>query len=176
MKRIAILSAFCFSLFGAAPVLAENQAAPPVITVSAPSPLAPADRYFGKLKMSVLGMRNAIKDITAVIDATDSAATDDLAKQYHKLGFVEDALLDLKTQYPADTWIAPLGLNLARAFTKLHIEDAAVHANDTVDWLIAEYPKTQEGFLAKDLLHASFALIPVTDIPIEPTIGPDTTP
>jgi hypothetical protein len=176
MKRLALLSAFCFSLFGAAPVLAENQAAPTIIAVSAPSPLAPADRYFGKLKMSVLGMRNAIKDITAVIDATDSAATNDLAKQYHKLTFVEDALLDLKTQYPADSWIAPLGLNLAKAFVKLHIEDATVDANDTVDWLIAEYPKTTEGFLAKDLLNTSFVVIPVTDIPIESTIGPDSTP
>src|SRR5579885_1361744 len=52
MKRIVLALALALSF--AAPAFAEPSAN-----------LAPADRYFGRLKMSILGVRNSIKDLSA---------------------------------------------------------------------------------------------------------------
>jgi len=166
VKEIALMSALCFSFFETTfvtkPVLAEDRAR----TVTA---LAPADRYFGQLKMSVLGIRNAIKDISL---RTNVAPSGDMQPLFRKLTFVEDAITDLKTQFPKDSWIPQFGLSLAQAFMKMHVADAAVRANDAIDWVIAEYPRTDQALFAKGLRSASFAAAPSADaIPIEPIIA-----
>ena len=168
VKEIALLSALCFSLFETLPVLAEDHAR----TVTA---LAPADRYFGQLKMSVLGIRNAIKDISL---RANVAAAGDMKTLFRKLTFVEDALTDLKAQFPKDSWIPQFGLNLAQTFLKMHIADAAVRANDAIDWVIADYPLTNQALFAKGLRSASFAAVPAADpVPIEPiAVYPESQP
>jgi hypothetical protein len=157
IKKIALMSLLCFSLLETAPVFADDP--PPAV-----SALAPADRYFGQLKMSVLGMRNAIKDISLYT----GAASGDVTNLFHKLTLVEDALSDLKTQFPKDTWVPQLGLSLAQAFMKIHVGDSAVHANDAIDWVIADYPLTDQAFYAKGMRSASFGTPSVDVVPIEP--------
>ena len=120
------------------------------------------------MKMSVLEMRNAIKDISFYTDVGSAA---DMPTLFHKLTLVENALRDLKTQFPTDTWIPGLGLGLAQAFLKLHVGDAAVRANDASDWVIADYPRSSQAIFAKGLRRATSAVASGMDpVPLEPTI------
>ncbi len=108
--------------------------------------LAPADRYFGRLKMSILGVRNALKDLSARADAHPSDAENIFAKAV----LVEDALHDWHRHFPRDPWIPKYAYSLAQLYGKLDHDDARVRKNDTLDWLIATYPESQYAQLARD--------------------------
>ena len=74
---------------------------------------APADEYFGKLKMSILGVRNLVVDI----DARASNATEDVAGNFcHKLILAEDALRDWQAKYPDDTWVPKFGYAMLKDY------------------------------------------------------------
>jgi hypothetical protein len=108
---------------------------------------APADEYFGRLKMSILGVRNTIADADA---RADSVATDAAQNLCHKLTLAEDALRDWHAKYPDDTWIPKLGYALLKDYEKLDaviaaddFRDASVHAIDLSGWLEATYPDSE---------------------------------
>jgi hypothetical protein len=121
---------------------------PPATAIHAPSPRgrrAPADEYFGRFRMSVLGVRNVIADV----DARADSATEDAARRWcHRLILAEDALRDWSTKYPDDTWIPKLGYAMLAEYRKLGtalLDDdanvATVHAIDLETWLTAAYPQ-----------------------------------
>ncbi|MDB5093068.1 MAG: hypothetical protein JWO85_1169 [Candidatus Eremiobacteraeota bacterium] len=126
MKRIflALLLAASF----AAPALAN-----PI------SNLAPADRYFGRLKMSILGVRNSLHDLSARADAEPEAAE----HIFDKAVLVEDALRDWQAQFPRDPWIPKYAYALAELYGKLDMDDAQTRKDETLDWLVAEYPRSE---------------------------------
>jgi len=99
-------------------VLALSFAAPVFATTS--NDLAPADRYFGRLKMSILGIRNSIKDL-----------------------LVEDALRDWQAKFPRDPWIPKFTFSLAQLYAKLDLDDARTRRDDMLDWLDATYPDSE---------------------------------
>ena len=74
------------------------------------SALAPADEYFGQLKMSVLGIRNELNTLErrAVSERGNAPA---LAG---KLAMVDDALRDWQRHYPRDTWLPRFQAQRAR--------------------------------------------------------------
>jgi hypothetical protein len=127
MKRFLLAGALASSILSAAaaPALAQ-----PVNAV------APADRYFGRLEMSILGVRNSLHDLSLQVDAHP----EDAARVYDKALFVEDALHDWAKKFPSDPWIPKYAYSLAELYRKIDTEDARVHKNDTLDWLIASYP------------------------------------
>ncbi len=133
MRRIllALLLAFSF----AAPVFAES-----------PANLAPADRYFGRLKMSILGVRNSLKDLSERADAHP----DDAEHIYDKAVLVEDALHDWQRHFPRDPWIPKYAYSLAQLYGKLELDDARVRKNDTLDWLVATYPSSEFAQIPRD--------------------------
>ncbi len=133
MRRylLALLLAFSF----ATPAFAEPAAN-----------LAPADRYFGRLKMSILGVRNALKDLAARADAHP----EDAEHVYHKAVLVEDALHDWQKHFPRDPWIPRYAYSLAQLYGKLDMDDARVRKNDTLDWLIATYPESEFAQLSRN--------------------------
>ncbi len=108
--------------------------------------LAPADRYFGRLKMSILGVRNSIKDLAARADEHP----EDAEHIYDKAVLVEDALHDWQRHFPRDPWVPKYAYSLAQLFGKLDLDDARVRKNDTLDWLITTYPKSEYAQLARD--------------------------
>ena len=110
------------------------------------SNLAPADRYFGRLKMSILGVRNSLKDLSARADAHP----EDAEHVYDKAVLVEDALHDWQKHYPRDPWIPKYAYSLAQLYGKLDFDDARVRKNDTLDWLIATYPESEYAQLSRD--------------------------
>jgi hypothetical protein len=78
------------------------------------SQLAPADEYFGRFQLSVLGIANVIRDAEAKLDAGGDAA--DVIEG--PLAFASDALADWEARYPRDPWIVKDKLALDHAYRK----------------------------------------------------------
>ena len=133
MKRM--LLALTLAISFAAPAFAD-----------ATSNLAPADRYFGRLKMSILGVRNSIKDLAARADTHP----EDAEHIFDKAVLVEDALRDWHAHFPRDPWIPRYAYSLAQLYGKLDMDDARVRRNDTLDWLIATFPESEYAQLPRD--------------------------
>jgi hypothetical protein len=133
MKRILLALALACSF--TAPAFAEPSTS-----------LAPADRYFGRLKMSILGVRNQIKDLALRADMHP----EDAEHIYDKAVLVEDALRDWHKHFPRDPWIPKYAYSLAQLFGKLDYDDARVRRNDTLDWLIATFPESEYAQLPRD--------------------------
>lgn len=77
--------------------------------------LAPADEYFGRMKMSVLGIRNALNTLeqrAAYGDRNTSAMSGQLA-------LVDDAMSDWRAKYPRDTWLPGFRRRRARVATMI---------------------------------------------------------
>jgi hypothetical protein len=133
MKRV--LLALVLALSFAAPVFAGPT-----------TNLAPADRYFGRLKMSILGVRNSLKDLSARADAHP----EDAEHIFDKAVLVEDALRDWHAHFPLDPWIPKFAYSLAQLYGKLDSDDARVRRNDTLDWLVATFPESEYAMLPRD--------------------------
>ena len=134
-------------LMALAVAVATLSSAAPVPALADPSSsLAPADRYFGRLKMSILGVRNSLKDLSARADAHP----EDSEHVYDKAVLVEDALRDWQKHFPRDPWIPKYAFSLAQLYAKLDMDDARVRKNDTLDWLIATYPESEYAQQPRD--------------------------
>lgn len=129
-------------------LLAASLLAVPTLPARADSSanLAPADRYFGRLKMSILGVRNSLKDLAVRADAHP----EDAEHIYDKAVLVEDALHDWQAHFPRDPWIPKYAYSLAQLYRKLDGDDARVRMNDTLDWLIATYPGSEYAQLPRE--------------------------
>jgi len=112
---------------------------------------APADEYFGEMKISFLGIDNTLRDaaITAGDHTTDAGVI-------HKVGFAVDALKDWEKKYPRDP-------QLARSyFLAIGVEKKIwVQANQQQAWVymnrIADvFPATYFGKLIKRDLAIGF--------------------
>ncbi len=72
--------------------------------------LAPADQYFGQLKMSVLGIRNELNTLERRVADGDR----NVAAMNGKLAMVDDAMRDWRAHYPRDTWLPRFEAQRAR--------------------------------------------------------------
>jgi hypothetical protein len=63
--------------------------------------LAPADEYFGQLRMSVLGIRNELN----TLERRAANGDRNVAAMSGKLALVDDAMRDWRARYPRDTWL-----------------------------------------------------------------------
>ncbi len=132
MKRVVFALALALSFAG--PAFAQST-----------SNLAPADRYFGRLKMSILGVRNQLKDLSLRADAHP----EDAEHVFDKAVLVEDALRDWQAHYPRDPWIPKYAYTLAQLYGKLDLDDARARRSDTLDWLEATYPESEYAGLPR---------------------------
>jgi hypothetical protein len=73
----------------------------PAAHATAMRDLAPADEYFGRMKMSVLGIRNALDGLERRAAGRDR----NVAAMSGQLALVEDAMHDWRVHYPRDTWL-----------------------------------------------------------------------
>jgi hypothetical protein len=108
---------------------------------------APADEYFGRVKLSILGVRNVIYDIDA---RADNAAEDVAANFCHKLILAEDALRDWKAKYPDDPWVPKFGHAMLKDYETIDSDlmaaeshAASIHAIDLANWLGSFYPDSE---------------------------------
>jgi hypothetical protein len=118
----------------AAPAFADTTTHP-----TTKSAVAPADEYFGRLKMSVLGIANVIKDMRLRVEA-DGERTPSI---FSSLAMVEDAIRDWEVKYPRDSWIPRNLLALEVAYLHASGDRAYAMAIRTEAWLRRDFPRSQ---------------------------------
>jgi hypothetical protein len=125
-----------------APAPAKKPATHPPYRLAAHRPVpAPADEYFGKLKMSILGIRNTIKDVGANIDIDASRAPGLMGK----CDFAEDAIHDWERHYPTDTWLPKTIFSLERMYAKIDGGDDLARARLSADLVRPYRPQRDRG-------------------------------
>jgi hypothetical protein len=116
--------------------------------------LAPADEYFGRFNLSILGVTNTIHDAGTRLDS----GADPRALVNGPLYFATDALRDWEQKYPTDPWIPKELLALENVYLRLPGNDGTRLAAHTEAWLVADYPSTSYADQGrKQLADAAFA-------------------
>jgi hypothetical protein len=151
MKRLllsAALATFVTSAASANPTAPHAPArAKPVIPVVhvLTYKVAPADEYFGRLKMSILGIRNTIKDDGLKVDSDPTQAPGVISS----VAMTEDALHDWEAKYPRDTWLPHSLWTLERLYAKIDNDVARAKAKATMLWLVHDFPTSPQAKLGR---------------------------
>jgi hypothetical protein len=98
-----------------------------ILLLASLSNAAPADKYFGRLRMSALRIRYEITQLKTNYEYHRRKPDDVL----HLLSYTEEAYYQWAAAYPKDTWLASTGYNLAKLFEELPggaARDGAVRA------------------------------------------------
>lgn len=98
-----------------------------MLLIAALNSAAPADKYFGSLKMSALRIRYEIAQLKTDYEYHRRTPDDVL----HLLSYTEEAYYQWAAAYPKDTWLPSTGYNLAKLFEELPgngAHDGAVRA------------------------------------------------
>lgn len=123
--------------------------------------VAPADEYFGRLKMSILGIRNTIRDEGLKADADPARAADAIMGS---VGLTEDAVRDWEKKYPHDTWIPAALFSLERLYAKVDSDVARARAKFVMLWLVHDYPRSAQAKVGKKELADN--LVGVKPVPL----------
>jgi hypothetical protein len=141
-------------VFGAvlnvAPASAAQSAAPHAVSAGAKGEvtvgLAPADEYFGILKLSILGIGNTIRDLGLRYDVNH-----DIGKQtYDSALLTEQAMQDWEHKYPHDRLLPRAVFFLQRLYTKILVQQSRARAQATAKWMFADFAQSPQ---AKQLRH-----------------------
>ena len=116
--------------------------------------VAPADEYFGPLAMSILGIRNALKDSAAKLDADAKADCDATAKHVE---LIEVSVHAWETKYPKDSWLPRTVLALEHVYARIHTDEGRQRATQTAAWLSKRYAKSKEAVALHDELAQAAA-------------------
>lgn len=108
------------------------------------SVVAPADEYFGRQKISTLGIDNLIRDTTQR-EAFDPTLASRLVGS---LSAAEDALEDWASKYPHDSWIPKRAYDMSHLFWRMHTPEADAMADRCRNLLFRLFPKTKYAVLA----------------------------
>lgn len=142
---------------------AQHSAAPRV-------KLAPADEYFGPLKMSVLGMRNVIHDLTIRYEPTWDA-DHHLANSIMSTAVMTEASLhDWEHKYPGDDQLARTLYLLQHLYAKIETNDAQSKAKDCAKWLVSHYSRS---WYAKNMRVMMNRSVPPAGTSVTPATGTD---
>jgi len=93
---------------------------------------APADEYFGRMKMSVLGIRNALDGLERRASSGDRNA----AAMSGQLALVSDAMQDWRVHYPRDSWLPRFEAKRARVASLIALEAAQSRRAPSADAVI----------------------------------------
>lgn len=113
--------------------------------------VAPADEYFGRQKLSILGIGNMIKDMRLRIEA-DMSKADTI---YGTLADVENAIHDWEHKYPRDSWVAK-NLELLEAVYLEVPQDRARQLGTHVEaWLVHDFPHSPYASTGRKVMLAA---------------------
>jgi hypothetical protein len=98
--------------------------------------VAPADEYFGRMKMSILGIRNTIKDQGLRVDRDPSRANATL----NQMTLTEDAVHDWQHKYPCDSWLPGTIYGLEHFYGKIHTPYGRKRVHYLYAWLHRDFP------------------------------------
>jgi len=99
---------------------------------------APADEYFGPLRMSILGIRNEIHDLGAHYDN----APEDVDAILGKAVMTEACLRDWERKYPEDPALPRYVYLLSHLYQKIDHDLARRRSMETRAWLFSRYGST----------------------------------
>jgi len=123
---------------------------------AASSDNAPADRYFGRLRMSALRIRYEIAQLKSRYDnhklLPENAS--------HLAGLTEEAYYDWAARYPKDGWLASTGLNLAHLYEDLPGASARGAALKALTLVKSRFGNTSYGKQATAELRRGIAVKP----------------
>ncbi|HTW84139.1 MAG TPA: hypothetical protein VMD91_08745 [Candidatus Sulfotelmatobacter sp.] len=106
--------------------------------------LAPADEYFGRMKMSVLGIANTIRDAGKRLE--EGSSPNDMLRG--PLYFAVDAIRDWEHKYPSDHWIPRDLMALETVYLRAGSQESYAMARRTAHWIAADYPGSPEAHRA----------------------------
>jgi hypothetical protein len=109
---------------------------------------APADEYFGRLKMSYIGINNTLRDES--IRAGDYTTNPDII---HTLSLTEDALTDWRSKYPSDPQLARTFFLMGKMYAKVWTAQGQGSAAYYYHQLESQFGNSYFG----KLLHAQLA-------------------
>ena len=121
-----------------------------------PPPNAPADEYFGRLKLSNLGVRNIIHALS--VEGHSPLA---LPLERTRIMGVETALAEWGDEYPRDTWLRGAMLSFAGVMAGKHDVDTDRIAIDFYLQTTLRYPNTR---WSQQALRQLGSLVPATGI------------
>ncbi len=148
MKNAAVLSLVAALAISLAGVVGSQAASANSTSHSAAQPapkLAPVDEYFGRMKLSPLGINNSIHDTSMHIKYDPNNA----GKYYSGLEWAEDALHDWARKYPQDTWLPGRAYFMSHVFWQMHTAEADAAADRCRSLLFTQFPKSHWAALAR---------------------------
>jgi hypothetical protein len=176
VKRIQVIVSVFFVASCIAPCVAAD---PPLKTptsiaaakeakrLAALKLLAPADEYFGPLKLSILGIRNTTRDLGLRYDVNHDIASQTLASA----ALTESSIRDWEHKYPRDDGVPRAVYYLQRLYDKILTEQGRAKADATTKWLFGKYGRSPQAAQ----LHRVLAAEPVIALP-SPSPVPSATP
>jgi hypothetical protein len=126
---------------------------------------APADEYFGRYRLSSLGIRNAIRDMT--IEGDSPLA---LPLQTERIAAVESALPAWADKYPRDPWVPSAIAKFAVFLISKRVPQCDRPAVALLSYLQLAYPQTWYASYAQAHLDA-LDMLPNIDMQSGPTVG-----
>jgi len=119
----------------------HHKAADDVAPPAGHGKVAPADEYFGRLKMSVLGIRNELNHLQSQVEGSPTTSESVMGTA----SLVEDAIKDWEKHYPGDPWLAKNVYLLTHVYANVHSDDGHTHAVTSLHWLMSRYDKNGTG-------------------------------
>jgi hypothetical protein len=132
---------------------------------SAKTKVAPADEYFGRQKLSILGISNTIHDVGIRV-ANDPANG---ARYLGTLTWAEEALEDWARKYPQDGWLPQRAYTMSHLLWQLHTAEADGLANRCRKILFAQFANSRLSALARTESAASVAPL---NVPVAANAAP----
>ena len=117
---------------------------------------APADRYFGKLKMSALRVRYETMQLKKRYETHELTGDQTI----HLLVLTEDAFDDWSRQYPKDPWLASTGFAMADLYKELPGKLARDRAVKLFVYVKTSFPNTRYAAESRNELHRGISVKP----------------
>jgi TolA-binding protein len=138
---VAVLSC----AFSSASFASTHAVAKPAIKAPPPK-VAPLDEYFGRMKLSPLGINNTIHDTNLRVKYDSANA----GRYYQSLAWAEDALYDWARKYPNDTWLPGRAYYMSHVFWQMHTADGDAAAQRCRTMLFTEFHSSHWAALAEN--------------------------
>lgn len=136
---------------------------------------APGDEYFGRLKMSYLGINNTFRD-----DSIRAGSYTTNSGLISSVNFADDAMHDWARKYPHDAQLPRSWFLAMKMFRKIYTMDAQQKAFQYMNQIVQRWPqsyfgKLEKADLAKGFTEHYFALPVPCPTPV-PTLAPGVKP
>jgi hypothetical protein len=126
---------------------------------------APADRYFGRLKMSALRIRYETMQLKRRYESHELLPDQTL----HLLLLTEDAFHEWSGLYPKDPWLASTGYDMAQVYEELPGTVASAQAIALLVYVKSHFPTTSYARESRAQLHRGVLVKPEPEWALAPS-------